>query len=142
MLHKMKFSDVDEMLGTPARLAILATVARPPAGEDRNRWTFMALRRETSLADGNLHVQTRKLVEAGYLARESSRQGGRTVTRFELTAAGRDALQTLIARLRAAVETPPKPPKPGVPKPSRAAEKAPKPARPRRREPVDDSRVW
>ena len=71
----MKFSDMDEMLGTPARLAILATVARPPsAEEDGNRWSFMALRRETGLADGNLHVQTRKLVDAGYLSRDQIRQ--------------------------------------------------------------------
>ncbi len=128
----MKYSDVDEMLGTPARLAILATVARPPvAEEDGKLWSFMALRRETGLADGNLHVQTRKLVDAGYLARDHARRGGRTVTCFELTEAGRSALRTLIARLRAAVEGPARP---------SAAERAPRP--PRRPEPIDDSRVW
>ncbi len=128
----MKYSDVDEMIGTPARLAILATAARPPSTEeDGKRWSFMALRRETGLTDGNLHVQTGKLVDAGYLARDHARRGGRTVTCFELTEAGRSALRTLIARLRAAVEGPAKP---------RAEGRAPKP--PRRGEPIDDSRVW
>jgi len=128
----MKYSDVDEMIGTPARLAILATAARPPSTEeDGKSWSFMALRRETGLTDGNLHVQTGKLVDAGYLARDHSRRGGRTVTCFELTEAGRSALQTLIARLRAAVEGPARP---------RVEERAPKP--PRRGEPIDDSRVW
>ena len=60
------------MLGVPARLAIIATAA---GGE---RWTFTALGRETGLADGNLHVQTRKLTAAGFLAVErSDRETGR-----------------------------------------------------------------
>ena len=59
----MKVLDIDEMLGVPARLAIIATAA---GGE---RWTFTALGRETGLADGNLHVQTRKLSAARLLAR-------------------------------------------------------------------------
>ena len=130
----MKFSDVDEMLGTPARLAILATVARPPGTEDGKRWSFMALRRETGLTDGNLHVQTRKLIDAGYLARDQISQGGRTVTCFELTETGRGALRMLIARLRTALESPPTQPKPAP------AKGTGQPAR--RRETIDDSRVW
>ena len=89
----MKVQDIDEMLGAPARLAIIATAA---GGE---RWTFTALRSETGLADGNLHVQTRKLTAAGYLARERERQGNRTVTCFELTEKGRQAFHNHIRRL-------------------------------------------
>jgi DNA-binding MarR family transcriptional regulator len=89
----MKVQEIDDMLGAPARLAIIATAA---GGE---RWTFTALGRETGLADGNLHVQTRKLAEAGYLAREKERQGGRMVTCFELTERGRQAFRNHLRRL-------------------------------------------
>jgi DNA-binding MarR family transcriptional regulator len=89
----MKVLDIDEMLGVPARLAIIATAA---GGE---RWTFTALGRETGLADGNLHVQTRKLTAAGFLARERERQGNRMVTCFELTEKGRQAFLNHIRRL-------------------------------------------
>jgi len=96
MYRSVHVAEIDDLLGTPARLAILATVA------DGGRWTFSALRRETGLADGNLHVQTRRLVGAGYLAASRVRQGNRTVTRFELTAAGRRAMEDHVRRLQAA----------------------------------------
>ncbi len=93
----MKVLDIDDILGAPARLAIIATAA---GGE---RWTFTELRAETGLADGNLHVQTRKLTSAGYLAREQERRGNRTVTCFELTEKGRQAFQNHIRRLSRAL---------------------------------------
>lgn len=93
----MKVKDIDEILGAPARLAIMATVA---GGE---RWTFTGLRSETGLADGNLHVQANKLTEAGYLARERERQGNRMVTCFELTEKGRQAFQDYLRRLGGAL---------------------------------------
>ena len=85
------------MLGTPARLAILVTTA------DGDRWTFTALRDETGLADGNLHVQTRKLTAAGFLSRDQVRQGNRTVTCFELTERGRRALEVHLQVLKEAL---------------------------------------
>ncbi len=94
----MKASDVDDHLGIPARLAIVATLA---LGQ---RLTFTELREQTGLADGNLHVQTRKLLAAGYLTGERVRLGGRSVTRFELTERGRLAFVELIRRLREAAE--------------------------------------
>ena len=89
----MHVSDLDELLGAPARLAVLATLA------DGERWTFRALRDETGLADGNLHVQTGKLVEAGYVSSAKVQQGNRTVTSFELTPVGRRALREHVQRL-------------------------------------------
>ncbi len=96
----MKASEVDEHLGIPARLAIVATLA---LGQ---RLTFTGLREQTGLADGNLHVQTRKLLAAGYLTGERVRLGGRSVTRFELTERGRLAFVEMIRRLREAAEGP------------------------------------
>jgi len=100
----MKVKDLDEMFGAPARLAVVATVATLPASRGVSRWTFTALRRETGLADGNLHVQTRKLTEAGYLHSHRIRQGNRLVTCFDLTDKGRRALRVYIGRLTDALE--------------------------------------
>ena len=83
----MKAQDMDELLGTSARLAIILTLA------DRQPWTFTALRNETGLADGNLHVQARKLVTAGYLDAEKVQQGNREVTAFRLSSHGWDRLR-------------------------------------------------
>ncbi len=96
----MKARELDEMLGAPARLAIVATLARG------QRLSFTALRRETGLADGNLHVQTRKLSAAGYLLAEKDREGARTVTRFELTEKGRLMFLEHVRRLQEAAEGP------------------------------------
>jgi len=96
----MKLTDLDDALAAPARLAIVASLARG------QRLTFTALREETGLADGNLHVQTRKLVAAGYLARERVQQGGRAATRFELTERGRLNFLEYVRRLREAAEGP------------------------------------
>jgi DNA-binding MarR family transcriptional regulator len=96
----MKVSELDDNLGVPARLAIVATLARAP------QLTFMALGAQTGIADGNLHVQTRKLLAAGYLTRERVPRGSRTVTRFELTERGRLALKEYVRRLRDAAEGP------------------------------------
>lgn len=58
----MKASDLNELLCSPARLAIMATLM---PGESKS---FMELKSETGLKDGNLHVQTRKLAEAEYIS--------------------------------------------------------------------------
>ncbi len=95
----MNVADIDELLGAPARLAILTTVA------DGGRWTFTALREATGLADGNLHVQTGRLTDAGYLAASRTRRGNRTVTCFQLTSAGRRVMEDHVHRLAAALST-------------------------------------
>ncbi len=88
-----KVKEIDELLGTIARLAIVLTLA------NGKTWTFTALRDETGLADGNLHVQTRKLVAAEYLKSEKIRNGNRLVTAFSLTPLGRQRLKEHVARV-------------------------------------------
>lgn len=127
----MKSSDLDDLLGTPARLAILATTATLPPARDGRRWTFSALGRETGLADGNLHVQTGKLTAAGYLHRHRVRQGNREVTCFDLTADGRRALRRFTGLLQDALE--------GGSGFADLGGGTPPAVRPR---PKDDSRVW
>ncbi len=94
----MKFDDLDPVLAAPARVAILATLA------DGNWWLFSDMRAETRLADGNLHVQTRKLMEAGYIRGEKVTVGGRRVTRFRLAETGRQALTDHVRRLERALK--------------------------------------
>ena len=117
----MKSSDLPEPLDIPARLAIVATLA----GGAR---TFTELGTETGLADGNLHVQTRKLAEAGFITRESIRKGGRQATRFAITELGRQQIRAYVDRLRRALGA-----EPGEPRPRTGA-------RPPRRS--DPAGVW
>ena len=58
-------------LTSPARLAILACLV---PGEP---WSFTELKRQTGIADGNLHVQTRKLEEVGYIEITKGMRGKR-----------------------------------------------------------------
>jgi len=87
--------EIDEMLGTPARLAIMVTLAQVDS------LAFTELGRETGLADGNLHVQTRKLLAAGYLAGAKGLKGKRRVTCFSLTDLGKERLRAYILLLAA-----------------------------------------
>ncbi len=72
----------DEMISSPARLAILAALVPGPSV------SFTEMKAATGLADGNLHVQSHKLADAGYLKIGKARQGRRSVTEFRLTELG------------------------------------------------------
>ena len=112
----MNARTLDPLLGTPARLAIVATLA------DGRDWTFSELKAATGLADGNLHVQTSRLAEAGYLRVIKQRRAKRPVTSFRLEEPGLDALRRHADRLQRALS--------GV-----------RPVRPEQR-PRDESQVW
>lgn len=89
----------DPHLCSPARMAIMAAVA------DGNALSFSVLRDSSGLADGNLHVQTRKLAAAGYLEILRSREGRRAVTRFQVTQQGRRALELHFQKLGTVLRT-------------------------------------
>lgn len=90
--------DFDEMLSSVARLAIIAALI---AGEPV---AFTDLKERTGLADGNLHVQTRKLAEAGYLEILKGSRGGRSWTRFRITEHGVSALKLHVRKLQAILD--------------------------------------
>jgi DNA-binding PadR family transcriptional regulator len=78
----MRANQIDEILASPPRLALMASLAD-------GRWrTFMELKRDTGLADGNLHVQTRKMTDAGYLELRKLPHGRRTRTTYRVTELG------------------------------------------------------
>ena len=89
----MHTRQIDELLGVPARRAIVATLARVDSR------AFTQLGQETGLADGNLHVQTRKLLAAGYIDGAKGRKGNRRVTCFSLTSLGREKFRGFVQQL-------------------------------------------
>lgn len=82
------------MISSPSRLAILAAlVPGSPV-------SFSEMKAATGLADGNLHVQTNKLADAGYVQILKSRQGRRSVTEFRLTELGFERFQLHVRKLQ------------------------------------------
>ena len=83
----------DEMISAPCRLGILATlVPGKPV-------SFTEMKAATSLSDGNLHVQTHKLVDVGYIESNKTKKGRRFVTRFSITELGREPLRHHVIKL-------------------------------------------
>ena len=86
--------EFDQMISAPCRLGILATlIPGQPV-------TFTAMKEATSLSDGNLHVQTRKLSEVGYIEISKTAKGRRTVTEFRITDLGRERLRLHVMKLQ------------------------------------------
>jgi DNA-binding MarR family transcriptional regulator len=79
----MKFQ-FDKLISAPCRLGILATLV---PGESVS---FSEMKSATSLSDGNLHAQTRKLDDAGYIKITKIMKGRRSVTEFRITGLGRE----------------------------------------------------
>ena len=84
----------DKMISAPCRLGILATLI---PGEPVS---FSELKAATSLSDGNLHAQTRKLDDAGYIEINKIMKGRRTLTEFRISETGRERLQLHIMKLQ------------------------------------------
>jgi len=84
----------DEMISAPCRLGILATLV-PGAAV-----SFTEMKAATSLSDGNLHVQTRKLAEVGYIRIDKVRRGKRSVTEFSITDLGLERLRLYVVKLQ------------------------------------------
>lgn len=84
----------DEIISAPCRLGILAALV-PGAAV-----SFTAMKAATSLSDGNLHVQTRKLADVGYIEINKTTKGRRSVTEFRLTELGRERLRLYVMKLQ------------------------------------------
>ncbi len=108
----------DEMISAPCRLGILATLV---PGEPVS---FTDMKAATSLSDGNLHVQTRKLADVGYIDINKVKRGKRSVTEFRITELGLDRLRLHVTKLQKVLEA------------ETGARKTSSPRQP------DDSAVW
>jgi DNA-binding PadR family transcriptional regulator len=107
------------MISAPCRLGILATLI---PGQPI---TFTEMKAATSLSDGNLHVQTSKLADVGYISIRKTPKGKRTVTEFRITDLGRERLRLHVMKLLQLLNAEPDTDRPG--KSSRRS---------------DDSAVW
>jgi len=118
----------DKMISAPCRLGILATLVPGEAV------SFTEMKAATSLSDGNLHAQTRKLGDVGYIDINKTKRGKRSVTEFRITELGRERLKLHIMKLQKIldVEADPKGPK-GPKEPTRSKQRSARP---------DDSAVW
>ena len=88
----------DEMISAPCRLGILATLV-PGAPV-----SFTEMKAATSLSDGNLHVQTRKLADVGYINIRKVKKGRRSVTEFRITDLGLERLRLHVMKLQAVLD--------------------------------------
>ena len=106
------------MISAPCRLGILATlVPGKPV-------SFTEMKTATSLSDGNLHVQTRKLADVGFIEISKVMKGRRSVTEFRLTELGLERLRLHVMKLQQVLDA-----KTIVTRPERVAR-------------ADDSAVW
>ncbi|MBC8422786.1 transcriptional regulator [bacterium] len=88
----------DSILASPPRLLVVTALmpGRP--------LSFMELRNTTGLADGNLHVQTRNLEDAGIVSIRKSARGRRSVTSFQITEAGVTRFKRFVNYLQAVLD--------------------------------------
>jgi len=107
------------MISAPCRLGILATlVPGTPV-------SFTEMKTATSLSDGNLHVQTRKLADVGYVDIRKTMRGKRSVTEFRITELGLERLRLYVMKLQKVLDA-----EAGVTRPEKRAKRP------------DDSAVW
>ncbi len=84
----------DEIISAPCRLGILAAlVPGVPV-------SFTEMKVATSLSDGNLHTQTRKLANVGYIEFSKTMKGRRSVTQFSITNLGRERFRLHVMKLQ------------------------------------------
>ena len=109
----------DPVILSPARMAIIAAMVK------HDSISFSDLKEQTGLADGNLHVQCRKLIKAGYISSSRHTGDGRPCTLYSLTESGRNAILLHYRKLKEFIEPMSQPVKARV-----------------RRTRSDDSQVW
>lgn len=92
------FLNLDRVIHEKGRLAIMSLLAASP------QLAFTEMRETLGMTDGNLTTHLRTLHEAGYTAVTKSFQGGRPLTSYALTPAGRKAFTGYIELLAQIVE--------------------------------------
>ncbi len=91
--------DLDKLIHERMRLGIVSALAAGGA------MSFGDLKAVLSATDGNLSVHARKLEDAGYVACRKFFDDRTPRTEYELTAAGRAALETYLGQMEAIIET-------------------------------------
>ena len=89
--------ELDRLIHERMRLAIVSALAV------NESLTFNELKALLDTTDGNLSVHARKLEDAGYLASRKSIAGRTPRTAYQLTAAGRSALDRYLDHMEALI---------------------------------------
>jgi DNA-binding MarR family transcriptional regulator len=92
-MSEFEYQSLDELIHSRIRLAVMSILATVDAAE------FTYLRERTGATDGNLGAHLRRLEEAGYVAADKRFERRKPVTRYALTATGREAFGRYVDRL-------------------------------------------
>jgi DNA-binding MarR family transcriptional regulator len=92
------FLHLDRVIHEKGRLAIMSMLAAAP------QLSFTELRDTLAMTDGNITAHVRTLQAAGYLAVTKVFRGGRPLTTFSLTEAGRAAFGGYVRLLEQIVD--------------------------------------
>lgn len=92
------FLQLDRVIHERGRLAIMSMLAACRS------LAYTELRDTLQMTDGNVTAHARALQEAGYVAVTKTYQGGRPLTTFALTDAGRKAFAQYISLLESIVQ--------------------------------------
>jgi len=92
-VNRDSYQRLDRVIHEKGRLAMMSMLAAVP------QLSFTELRDALGMTDGNITAHARTLQQAGYLAVTKSVRGGRPLTTFALTEAGRAAFGEYIALL-------------------------------------------
>lgn len=91
--------DLDRLIHERVRLAIVSALAV------NDELTFNDLKALLGTTDGNLSVHARKLEDAGYISCKKSFEGRLPKTEYQLTGAGRQALERYLAHMEGLIRT-------------------------------------
>ena len=86
-------ADIDSAIHERTRLGIMGALAA------RERMSFVELKGVLNATDGNLGAHTRKLETAGYVVAHKRFEGRVPRTEYELTGAGRQALEQYLDQM-------------------------------------------
>lgn len=89
-----KFDNLDPVLSTPVRLAIVSVLIKVKQAD------FNTLMHITQTTQGNLSHQLKRLNDEGYISVEKSFKGNYPLTTCKLTAKGKKAFEAYVETIR------------------------------------------
>lgn len=92
------YDDLETLIHSPLRLAVMSILVSVQEAE------FTYLKEQTGATAGNLSIQIRKLVDAGYLEVEKSFKKNFPLTTYRITKKGVEAFERYVATIRKYIE--------------------------------------
>ena len=92
-MEDLDYRQLNDNIHSRLRLSIFAVLF------DRESAEFVALKNYTRASDGNLSINLRKLVDAGYLTMEKMFRENKPVTKYSITEKGKRDFEIYLTRL-------------------------------------------